>query len=265
VRLDCRPVGLGHSPSASAIGGLEQPSSAAVNTAQRPAHRLNCLGQPERSLPACRRGARGGLARCALRRRHHRIHRRPASMATQASANWPRAQSWPPTARGDVALARGGPLGSRGRAGRLPPPPPCCCVDLGPRAATKEADSAAFGHPGLLFDDAFMRRLGRKLASLPRLRAVATLRPFPPDACAWLAAAGFEELHPLATSEPTSPGRHLSGGEGGEGEGGGGRGGGGEAGSGEEHEHEHELACTWGPARVHVYVRPPPDPFPIGC
>ena len=28
---------------------------------------------------------------------------------------------------------------------------------------------------------------------------------------------------------------------------------------------EHELACTWGPARVHVYVRPPPDPFPIGC
>ena len=121
MRLDCRPVGLGHSPSASAIGGLEQPSSAAVNTAQRPAHRLNCLGQPERSLPACRRGARGGLARCALRRRHHRIHRRPASMATQASANWPRAQSWPPTARGDVALARGGPLGSRARAGRLPP------------------------------------------------------------------------------------------------------------------------------------------------
>jgi hypothetical protein len=147
-----------------------------------------------------------------------------------------------------------------------PPPPPPCCVDLGPRSgATNEADSAAFGHPGLLFDDAFMRRLGRKLASLPRLRAVATLRPFPPDACAWLAAAGFEELHPLATSEPTSPGRHLSGGEGGEGEGGGGRGGGGEAGSGEEHEHEHELACTWGPARVHVYVRPPPDPFPIGC
>ena len=134
MRLDCRPVGLGHSPSASAIGGLEQPSSAAVNTAQRPAHRLNCLGQPERSLPACRRGARGGLARCALRRRHHRIHRRPASMATQASANWPRAQSWPPTARGDVALARGGPLGSRGRAGRLPPPPAAAWIwDLVPR------------------------------------------------------------------------------------------------------------------------------------
>ena len=29
---------------------------------------------------------------------------------------------------------------------------------------------AASRHPGLLFDDAFMRRLGRKLASLPRLR-----------------------------------------------------------------------------------------------
>lgn len=134
-------------------------------------------------------------------------------------------------------------------------------VDLGP-GATKVADSATCGHPGLLFDDAFMRRLGRKLASLPRLRAVATLRPFPPDACAWLAAAGFEELHPLAASEPTSLGRQLSGGEGGDGEGGGGRGGGGEAGS---DEHDHELACTWGPARVHVYVRPPPDPFPVGC
>ena len=130
--------------------------------------------------------------------------------------------------------------------------------------ATKVANPAAFGQPGLLFDDAFMRRLGRKLASLPRLRAVATLRPFPPDAWAVLAAAGFEELHPLATSEPASPGRHLSSGEGGDGEGGGSRGGGGNAGS-DEHEHEHELACTWGPARVHVYVRPPPDPFPIGC
>ena len=121
---------------------------------------------------------------------------------------------------------------------------------------------AASRHPGLLFDDAFMRRLGRKLASLPRLRAIATLRNFPPDARAWLAAAGFEELHPLAASEPT--GRDLSGGEGGDGEGGagGGRGGGGGAGS---NEHELELACTWGPARVHVYVRPPPDPFPIGC
>ena len=134
-------------------------------------------------------------------------------------------------------------------------------MDLGP-GATKVADSATCGHPGLLFDDAFMRRLGRKLASLPRLRAVATLRPFPPDACAWLAAAGFEELHPLAASEPTSLGRQLSGGEGGDGEGEGGGGGGGEAGSGEQ---DHELACTWGPARVHVYVRPPPDPFPVGC
>ena len=46
---------------------------------------------------------------------------------------------------------------------------------------------------GLLFDDAFMTRLGRKLATLPRLRAIATLSPFPPDARDRLAAAGYEE------------------------------------------------------------------------
>ena len=183
----------------------------------------------------------------------------PPAWATQPSAKWPRAQRWLPTARGEFVLARGGPLGSEAGRGPWPLGGPLCGS-----GATKVANPAAFGQPGLLFDDAFMRRLGRKLASLPRLRAVATLRPFPPDAWAVLAAAGFEELHPLATSEPASPGRHLSSGEGGDGEGGGSRGGGGNAGS-DEHEHEHELACTWGPARVHVYVRPPPDPFPIGC
>jgi len=252
VELDCLPVGLGHSPFASAMGASSSPP-AAMNTAQRPAHQLGCLVQPGRSLPTCRRGATGRLARCALRRRHGRIHRRPASMAKQPSAKWPRAQSWLPTVYGSRRLRPG--------AGAWPAWGPAVWAwDLaGPTGPTIPAASR---HPGLLFDDAFMRRLGRKLASLPRLRAIATLRNFPTDARVRLAAAGFEQLHPLAASEPA--GRHISGGEGGDGEGGagGGRGGGGEAGS---NEHEHELACTWGPARVHVYVRPPPDPFPIGC
>ena len=33
----------------------------------------------------------------------------------------------------------------------------------------------------LLFDDDFMSRLGARLAAMPGLRAVASLRPFPPD------------------------------------------------------------------------------------
>ena len=60
---------------------------------------------------------------------------------------------------------------------------------------------------GLLFDDAFMRRLGRKLEALPRLRAIATLRPFPPDAWARLQAAGFAERgagHDLACTWGTA-------------------------------------------------------------
>ena len=46
---------------------------------------------------------------------------------------------------------------------------------------------------GLLFDDGFMRRLGERLAALPRVRAIATLRPFPADTVARLASLGLEE------------------------------------------------------------------------
>ena len=248
MELDCRPVGLGHSPFASAMGASSSPRSDEHSPKARPPARLP---RPTRPL-APDMQARRDRTTCSLR-----------------LATTPRSHSSPARQHGQTAvgeMATGAELAAYcvrleavapgGRAWAAWGPAVCAWDLAGPTWPMP----AASRHPGLLFDDAFMRRLGRKLASLPRLRAIATLRNFPPDARAWLAAAGFEELHPLAASEPT--GRDLSGGEGGDGEGGagGGRGGGGGAGS---NQHEHELACTWGPARVHVYVRPPPDPF--GC
>ena len=113
-----------------------------------------------------------------------------------------------------------------------------------------------------------MQRLGAKLASLPRLRAIATLSPFPPDARARLAAAGFEERAPAPTSQEPGGGVgvggvSVAGSVGGGGAGGGGAGGGGDDGTGHQ-ESAYELSCSWGAARVHLYVRQPPGPVPIG-
>ena len=68
-----------------------------------------------------------------------------------------------------------------------------CEARLGDLLAARCDDATVVFVAGLLFDDSFMRRLAAKLADLPKLRAIATLRRFPPDAQARLAGAGFEE------------------------------------------------------------------------
>ena len=72
----------------------------------------------------------------------------------------------------------------------------------------------------LLFDDAFMVRLGHRLAELPNLRTVATLRRFPPEAL-----PAFEEA-------PQNAGRDE-----------------------DEQVMRSRIEVTWGAARVFVYER----------
>lgn len=76
---------------------------------------------------------------------------------------------------------------------RLAPAPHRATAVHGDVLDTPCDDATVVFIAGLLFDDGFMRRLGERLAALPRLRAIATLRPFPADMVARLAALGLVE------------------------------------------------------------------------
>jgi len=73
---------------------------------------------------------------------------------------------------GEVALSRTAPF-VRQRATLR-------CADM--LACEGCEDATLIYVASLVFDDAFMRQLGTRLSQLPRLRAIASLRPFPPGA-----------------------------------------------------------------------------------
>lgn len=68
-----------------------------------------------------------------------------------------------------------------------------CEARLGDMLTSPCNDATLVFIAGLLFDDDFMRRLADRLCLLPRLRAIATLRRFPPDGCMALASVGYDE------------------------------------------------------------------------